>query len=755
MLEPVRTRALIRSEPTSETSSDDRYDFSNPYTDPRSAQPSQSFFRRNRCIVYVFASLGTLVSVLFFLVLTFLISGHRKAVSALAFRLTSIEEPEIPTPKSRALPTNLMPRHYDLKLTTDFVNFSGHATIYATCLRSTNVIQFYVGDMAIWETRVRPRVGYPNGSEIAKLLPNKERSSYVAVRLSWYLEPHTDYRISTRFKGTLYHARQRGLIRERVSSYYTIVSIMDNLESPKSFPILDDAEVKMTFNVSLLRPNASFVTLSSWDLLKDVPNQDARVLSVFERTVPIWPHQVGLAFTNLPKVTDGFTTLRALPSQIENLRYLVEFGSNIVERASEVTGRAYPHRGCDLLAVQELHRACHSTWKLFIIRADVFVVVSSQEALERASLRFAAQVLSTWFGGFVSVGSWMDRALALLYAIKVVKLIKPQWLLDTLLHAYRFVALLNVNDRKTLPNDWTALFDFEVEHYAIALLVMFRAAIGQDSFQRGVTAFLSKSDQSNLTVDDFWDALKDASSNEDLPQYARFWKSQPGYPCLNVSRENAETIHVIQRPCCCAGLKKEPIVWPIPITFTYSSEPKSIDTRAVVVWMTTPDLTLQVPNAHFNDWVLLNVENEGIYRVDYQDSNWDHLIRQLLHSPTDIPLPNRAQILDDLFYLAAVGYRTFDRFFSAATYLEIEREALPWTHFMRLANLLPAEIEKTQPWVMFNRHICDKIVADIVKEDKSLGTSASTSFGNVFHEHVLQYCCKFIHNACLTTLRTN
>ena len=51
------------------------------------------------------------------------------------------------------------------------------------------------------------------------------------------------------------------------------------------------------------------------------------------------------------------------------------------------------------------------------------------------------------------------------------------------------------------------------------------------------------------------------------------------------------------------------------------------------------------------DWLVANIEQQGFFRVNYDEENWNSLIEQLKNDHTQIPVRNRAQIVDDAFAL--------------------------------------------------------------------------------------------------------
>lgn len=719
--------------------------------DSRNSRPRRCFWvGADLVLPYAFGILGIATSAAF-------------VVFLFLYMLARMKAPTLLMAHARASQLDLVAQHYDIRLETDLSSaFSGHLNLHVTCHQASHLVTLVSRNLTLSEVSMRPRVGYVRESHEA--VPVGSQEPFTTFKLNWDLEPSADYLLSARFSGGLHHGDHRrwppGMYREIGDSYTTVTSYVDQQHVAAFFPTVQSSMLRSTFSLSVLKPNASVAVLSSWDLLKDAQDHDGQTYCVFQKTPPISLHQVAVAVTTLPKITDGFTTLHAHAVNMPRLQHLLEFCTNVVEMAAEATGISFPNKGLDLLALHRFPRACHSTWKLVVVRAGTFKAKAAgglHTNLGRPYLRLTIELLSTWFGNMVTVGMWLDRGLAVLYAIKVLKLAKPQWLLDDILHLYRFVALSSVD---LGPTHEKVLYDYELPIAAVSLLAMFRSAVGQDRFKAATTNFLKKAERDVIAEQDFWDSLKVSSSTEDMANYTSVWRQHSGYPLLKVVREDAETVHVVQEPFCglrchdfrsragTADHQRSPpaTTWPIPITLSYASEPQKIDVTAVV-WMVTPEVTLKAPNAHFDDWVLLNVGNEGLYRVDYEDANWSHLIRQLQNDSSVIPVANRAQIIDNLFHLALAGYRTFQMFFASLVYLEKERETLPWTHFVRLARALPhgAVANNRTAWSALNRRICKGIVSDL---GSTANEPAMPLARSDFKYDVLQYCCQFGHEKC-------
>ncbi len=69
----------------------------------------------------------------------------------------------------------------------------------------------------------------------------------------------------------------------------------------------------------------------------------------------------------------------------------------------------------------------------------------------------------------------------------------------------------------------------------------------------------------------------------------------------------------------------------------------------------------------------------GYYRVNYDATNWNLIVTQLLSDYQQISLINRAQLLDDSLNVARINALPYAVPLSLAQYLTAEREYIPWT----------------------------------------------------------------------------
>lgn len=68
----------------------------------------------------------------------------------------------------------------------------------------------------------------------------------------------------------------------------------------------------------------------------------------------------------------------------------------------------------------------------------------------------------------------------------------------------------------------------------------------------------------------------------------------------------------------------------------------------------------------------------GFYRVNYDEFNWNLLIRQLRTDIDGIHVINRAQLVDDSLNLARAGRLSYEMALDLTSYLSFETDYLPW-----------------------------------------------------------------------------
>lgn len=79
-----------------------------------------------------------------------------------------------------------------------------------------------------------------------------------------------------------------------------------------------------------------------------------------------------------------------------------------------------------------------------------------------------------------------------------------------------------------------------------------------------------------------------------------------------------------------------------------------------------------------HDWVILNLNMTGYYRVNYDKFGWKKLNQQLEKDPKAIPVIHRLQLVDDAFSLSKNSYIEIETALDLTKYLAEEDEIIVW-----------------------------------------------------------------------------
>lgn len=214
---------------------------------------------------------------------------------------------------------------------------------------------------------------------------------------------------------------------------------------------------------------------------------------------------------------------------------------------------------------------------------------------------------------------------------------------------------------------------------------MMQVAFGVDTWTAGLKNYLEAmrfdSADSAALYAGLQIAVNAASGNTmDVATIMGSWENQAGYPVINVTR-TGDSLTLTQNRFFYTEQASDNVWW-VPINYVVASTPDFTQTRPDM-WLNEKTLTLSNADAvkkwTNDDWVVLNIQESGYYRVNYDANLWKLLIDQLGSDEFDkIHLLNRAQLVDDSLNLARAEMISYEIPFSILGYLSQELDYIPW-----------------------------------------------------------------------------
>ena len=103
--------------------------------------------------------------------------------------------------------------------------------------------------------------------------------------------------------------------------------------------------------------------------------------------------------------------------------------------------------------------------------------------------------------------------------------------------------------------------------------------------------------------------------------------------------------------------------------------------------------------------VVVNVQQTGFYRVNYDDNNWSLIASRLATAPSSIHRVNRAQLLDDAFNLARAGRLDYTIALSLTEYLTHEDDYIPWSTTFRSLGYISSMMKRSAGYGDFRAYL--------------------------------------------------
>ena len=248
---------------------------------------------------------------------------------------------------------------------------------------------------------------------------------------------------------------------------------------------------------------------------------------------------------------------------------------------------------------------------------------------------------------------------------------------------------------------------------------MFMNAYTDPTWRKGLFYFLNDRAYNFYNADHLYAGLQKAVDEDfsintpNVTAIMRSWEMQAGFPLITVRRLDNE-ISFYQERFFYGDEVSENIYW-IPVNYATASSPNFAVT-APDFWMSTRTARIELQSAPkpwaANDWIIVNLQQTGYYRVNYDDSLWESIIRQL-NAPgsgfTAINSLNRAQLIDDSFHLARAKKIGFGVMMKIMNYLEGEDDYVPWAMTNRAHNLLNRWLTGTVVHPNYQRFILNNV----------------------------------------------
>ncbi len=159
------------------------------------------------------------------------------------------------------------------------------------------------------------------------------------------------------------------------------------------------------------------------------------------------------------------------------------------------------------------------------------------------------------------------------------------------------------------------------------------------------------------------------------------WTSQGGFPLLTVKRnysEAAQQMVTFTQQRYLTWSETNNTSWWIPLNYATNRDLNFDKTQAVHWFPPQNNLILNISTLNANDWLLINKQATGYFRVLYDEENYRLLSEAMVRNVSQFHMLNRGQLIDDTYNFVLTGRLGYDTFLNVIRFLEYVQDYTAW-----------------------------------------------------------------------------
>uniref|UniRef100_A0A182YS15 Aminopeptidase n=1 Tax=Anopheles stephensi TaxID=30069 RepID=A0A182YS15_ANOST len=408
-------------------------------------------------------------------------------------------------------------------------------------------------------------------------------------------------------------------------------------------------------------------------------------------------------FKTISQETDRFRIFAA-EHKVAHTEYALEFLGKSLRTLETLFGHQYQLPKVDLIAIPDFAMGAMENWGLITFREQYLIYeesVTTARTKQNIADLITHELTHMWFGNEVTPDwwtyLWLSEGFARYFEYYVTSQLEPSWNLweqfivnnvHSALSQDCFAHNRMMSYYATDPAILNDLFDYVVYAKSASVIRMIQNVIGFDTFRQALNDYL-RSRSYLTTKPEYLYTSIEKFRTVDLPASVEAifesWANAPGYPVVTVTVDRTKrTLTASQKRFWMPNevdTAPENKLFYIPLNYASSvSSSSTFEDTAPTFWLTPTEPTTTISIESGIEWLVVNKQQTGYYRVNYDEESWHKLISVLNSDRFDelVPVINRAQLVDDVANLARAGEVGYDVALSLMQYLERETEFVPW-----------------------------------------------------------------------------
>ena len=574
---------------------------------------------------------------------------------AVASMATAAEAPYAFGNTPGKLPKDVIPQEYTVNLIPDLASktFRGSESVTLKVLRSTSKIVLNQLNLEIDSASLSGK-----GMAELKLVPILDKDlQTLTFNLPAPIKAG-DYVLAISYRG-LINREANGMYydnyRTAKGEKTLIGTEMEPTDARRMVPSWDEPSFRARFKLSAELP-ARFQAYSNMPVSKDeaLANDMHRV--TFGITPKMPSYLMVLVAGEMERTSsmhDGVEIgMVTTEGKQDSTAYAMQVSKDLLTYYNDYFGIRYPLPKLDQIAVPGGFGGAMENWGGIVYNENTLLFdakKSPDSTKQRAFSITAHEMAHQWFGDLVTMAwwdnLWLNEGFASWMGTKATDKFNPDWRVKLGQNGSRELAM-SLDARKNshaiqrkIENESQASSAFDGITYQKGqmFLNMLESYLGEETFRKGIRAYMQKHQYSNTTTVDLWNAL-DKASGKPVAKIATDWTSQAGFPIVKVDAKceaGKRKITLDQEQFLLDDKTPSTRLWNIPVQIG------TLGGKADYVLLSKRSTTIMQPDC--NGTLVIDPDATGYFRVQYSAPLFAALSEKLV----SLPDTTRAKLIGD------------------------------------------------------------------------------------------------------------
>ena len=472
-----------------------------------------------------------------------------------------------------------------------------------------------------------------------------------------------------------------GLLEDRLNGFYRssyehegkiqhiATTQFESTFARNAFPCFDEPSAKAIFDVTLMVQKGLHAISNTlpigiqehqgWDIVQFAPTPK---MSTYLLAFIVGNFEFIEGKTKNNVLVRVFVT----PGKKKQAKFALDVAIKSLDFYEQYFDIKYPLPVLDMIALPDFSAAAMENWGAVTYRETALLIDPDHSSIanrQQVALTITHELAHQWFGNLVTMEWWTDLWLNEGFASYIEHLaldhIFPSWKVwDQFVFSYQGLALSldalkNTHPIEVVvhhPTEIDEIFDTISYSKGASIIRMLANYLGEKDFRNGLRHYLKKHAYGNAVTEDLWHAFEKVSKKKIAPMM-RTWTKQAGYPVVSVEiKDSKGNIHISQERFFSSSVSrkanKKKTSWKVPVSI-FRSKTK------IENLLLEKDSLITKP-LQKGEWLKLNFNETGFYRIKYQLAFLNDLKRAILTKKLDPK--DRLALISNAFALAQAGY---------------------------------------------------------------------------------------------------